>query len=234
MAHPSFAWPGRVAAVLGGVAVLASLACSDERTSAGPRAGEPAPVDVEVGDDAPVDLSYVCGNRFLVTNAHSVSIGVTYRVAGTGEEGTVAVSAAPSMDPAVSETVLETRTKGTVQIFLDGKPLVARANEGMPCTPPAPAPAFEIMAAAVGGTWSAPFNWPIVPIHTMLLPSGKVLAIGRTGTPQVWDPATGNFAAMPSPAWLFCSGHTLLSDGRVLVAGGHISDNHGLPNITIF
>lgn len=84
------------------------------------------------------------------------------------------------------------------------------------------------------GQWSAPFDWPIVAIHSIMLPSGKVLTIGRTGNPQVWDPASGNFSSMPSPAWLFCAGHALLADGRVLVAGGHIRDGFGLPNTTIF
>jgi hypothetical protein len=89
-------------------------------------------------------------------------------------------------------------------------------------------------ASSSGGQWTQPFPWPIVAVHMVLLPSGHVLTIGRTGTPQVWDPATGTFTAVPTPAWLFCAGHALLADGRVLIAGGHISDGHGLPNITYF
>ena len=88
--------------------------------------------------------------------------------------------------------------------------------------------------SAESGQWSAPFAWPIVPIHLMLLPDGRVLSIGRTRSPQIWDPATGLFSAVPAPANLFCSGHALLPDGRVFVAGGHIDDNVGLPNLTLF
>jgi hypothetical protein len=211
-----------------------ALACSDERSGAGPGAADPLPPDAGVGADAPLDLSYLCGNRFLVTNARTVPVSVTYRVAGTGETGVVEVAAAPLEDPAVSEQEIETRTPGTVEILLEGRHVVARANEAVPCTPP-PAPSAALVAsAAESGTWTGPTSWPIVGVHVILLPNGKVLAVGRKGNPQVWDPASGSFSAVPSPAWLFCAGHALLPDGRVFFAGGHISDNHGLPNLTLF
>jgi hypothetical protein len=84
------------------------------------------------------------------------------------------------------------------------------------------------------GQWTEPFDWPIVAIHTMLLPDGRVLAINRIRNPQIWDPATGIFTSVPAPANLFCAGHVLLPDGRVFLAGGHIDDNQGLPNLTLF
>ena len=84
------------------------------------------------------------------------------------------------------------------------------------------------------GQWSDPVAWPIVAIHTMLLPDGRVLAINRIRTPQIWDPPTGNFKSVPAPANLFCAGHALLPDGRVFIAGGHIDENQGLPNVTLF
>jgi PKD repeat protein len=71
-------------------------------------------------------------------------------------------------------------------------------------------------------------------VHLSLLPDGKVLSFGKEGQPYVWNPNTGNFTEVSLSTKLFCAGHTLLSDGRVLVAGGHISDNHGLPDINIF
>ncbi len=224
--------PRRVFPAWLGALALTSGACSDERSQSGPRPADPVPHEAGVGEDAPVDLSYVCGNRFVVTNALGRPVTVTYRVAGTEEEGSAEVAAAPAEDPAVSEATIETRSRGTVQILLDGKPLVARANEAVPCTPPPAAPAL-VAASAESGEWTAPFTWPIVGVHTLLLPNGKVLALGRS-TPQVWNPATGTFAPVPAPAHLFCSGHALLSDGRVFLAGGHISDNHGLPDITLF
>jgi hypothetical protein len=84
------------------------------------------------------------------------------------------------------------------------------------------------------GQWSEVMSWPIVAIHAMMLPSGKVLAINRIRTPQIWDPATNEFTPVPAPANLFCAGHALLPDGRVFLAGGHIDDNQGLPNVTTF
>jgi hypothetical protein len=67
-----------------------------------------------------------------------------------------------------------------------------------------------------------------------LLPNGLVLSWGLQGDPQVWDPATGSFTAVPAPSLLFCAGHDFLPDGRLFVTGGHISNDHGLPNVNVF
>ena len=63
-----------ILAALAGMA----LACSDERSGAGPGTADPLPPDPEVGADAPLDLSYLCGNRFLVTNALGNMINTQY------------------------------------------------------------------------------------------------------------------------------------------------------------
>ena len=89
-------------------------------------------------------------------------------------------------------------------------------------------------AEAATGKWSGVIPWPIVAVHLAVLPDGRVLSMGKTGVPQIWDPETGEFTAAPSPAWLFCSGHAFLPDGRLLVIGGHIDDSKGLPDATIF
>lgn len=89
---------------------------------------------------------------------------------------------------------------------------------------------------ATDGKWAAPITWPNVAIHAHLLPNGKVLTYGRMNdAPTVWDPVTGGFTTVGEPGDLFCSGHTLLPDGRVLVAGGHSgTDNVGTFTSYIF
>jgi galactose oxidase len=91
-----------------------------------------------------------------------------------------------------------------------------------------------LTADAEVGQWSSVFPSPIVQLQLHLLPDGKVLSWGLVGDPQVWDPATGAFTAVPSPSLLFCAGHNFLPDGRLLVTGGHLSDDHGLPNTNLF
>src|SRR5882724_3575648 len=89
------------------------------------------------------------------------------------------------------------------------------------------------------GQWSAVLSWPLVAVHMTLLPTGRVLAwddhTDNVGA-DVFDPATNTLTAVPFfIANLFCSGHALLPDGRVFVAGGHTGTTHvGIPNSTFF
>ena len=55
-----------------------------------------------------------------------------------------------------------------------------------------------------------------------------------SGDPYVWTPASGGFTTRASADKLFCAGHSFLPDGRLLVAGGHITDDLGLPDINLF
>src|SRR6188472_2068432 len=93
------------------------------------------------------------------------------------------------------------------------------------------------------GKWDAAVPWDIVPLHIQLLPTGKLLAWGKheangsMGMPRLWDPAAG----LPNTAtivhvgdMLFCAGHTLMADGRVMVSGGHLNDDRGLDVTNIF
>jgi hypothetical protein len=98
-------------------------------------------------------------------------------------------------------------------------------------------------AEASRGKWDAPVSWDIVPLHASLLPTGKILAWGKfepngsMGMPRLWDPASGGPGSarmVAADTMLFCAGHTLMADGRVMVSGGHKRDDRGLDVTNIF
>ncbi len=90
---------------------------------------------------------------------------------------------------------------------------------------------IALLSGALYGEWSTPI--PIeasgteIPIqNAALLRTGKVLLIPSSTDTLLWDPdATPSFILLDGAttgltADLFCSGHSFLSDGRLLVAGG--------------
>jgi hypothetical protein len=79
--------------------------------------------------------------------------------------------------------------------------------------------------AAIRGKWGAPFATNILAVHAHLLPTGKVFFWGRTGEARLWDPAhpSAGFVDVTKTYQLYCTGHTFLPDGRLLIVGGAIS-----------
>ena len=107
------------------------------------------------------------------------------------------------------------------------------------------------------GQWSAPFKLENVAIHAHLLPTGNILYWGRrkeVGSQvfatlndhacqtYLWDPATGTSRLTKNQPTLkdgttvnlFCSGHTFLADGRLMVVGGHLFDSQGVNQSCIY
>ena len=97
------------------------------------------------------------------------------------------------------------------------------------------------------GSWTAPAALPIVAVHAVLLPTGKILLFtydpasnGTQGFAAVWDPETGTSRRVDPPSNLWCAGHTVLPDGRVVVVGGNLANstptenNKGLNQIWVF
>lgn len=85
-----------------------------------------------------------------------------------------------------------------------------------------PVPAPLDLAPSVVGQWEAPRDSQVEAIHAVLLPTGKVLYYSGNTAVRLLDPATGGIRSVNLP-WnndIFCSGHVVLADGRVLVMGG--------------
>ncbi|GGX64813.1 kelch motif-containing protein [Streptomyces minutiscleroticus] len=87
---------------------------------------------------------------------------------------------------------------------------------------------------AANGKWDIvefPEEYRQNTIHAALLHTGKVLLIAGSGNNQdnfdakrfdtrIWDPVKGTIKKVPTPTDLFCTGHTQLADGKLLIAGG--------------
>lgn len=187
-----------------------------------------SPLPVPPEEPAGLSVQYVCGNGFDLQSRDSSAVTVHYEVMGTAEEGDLVLS--PRVDAATpSTTRLVTLRAGSVRVGAGGGWLEPVSNLGAECPPLSlPRPQLE------QGEWSEPFPWPVVAVHLHLLPDGNVLSWGAVGEPQIWDPTTRTFSGVPSDTDLFCSGHAFLPDGRLLVTGGHISLDHGLPDVNIF
>jgi len=106
-----------------------------------------------------------------------------------------------------------------------------------------PVAVSALPSEATTGKWGAVVPWDIVPLHMSLMPSGKILAWGKTdvadtmGMPRIWDPAVGppsSAQMIMTDSMLFCAGHTLMPDGRLLVSGGHLMDDRGTATTTFF
>jgi hypothetical protein len=94
---------------------------------------------------------------------------------------------------------------------------------------------------SVVGQWGPLETLDTVPVHVNLLPDGRLLYWGRDKAADKWDiggscltytwnPTSKAKTTIPNITTnLFCSGHSFLNDGRLLVAGGHVRDD-AVPN----
>ncbi|MGZ3099353.1 radical copper oxidase GlxA [Streptomyces sp. H72] len=87
---------------------------------------------------------------------------------------------------------------------------------------------------AANGKWEIiefPEKYRQNTIHAALLRTGKVLLVAGSGNDQdnfdakkfntrIWDPVKGTIKTVPTPTDLFCTGHTQLANGNLLIAGG--------------
>src|SRR5262245_11919831 len=90
---------------------------------------------------------------------------------------------------------------------------------------------IRLLGGRTYGSWSTPVavdagGGPIPIQNAAMLRSGRVLLMPSSTDTILWNPGTGVFELLNSAATglqlnLFCSGHSFLSDGRLLALGGH-------------
>jgi hypothetical protein len=153
--------------------------------------------------------------------ATSVTAGTTYWIAILGTGGMLAFRDACCPGGTAAENSEQTTlsslpaTWSTGPLWSNGPASVY--GDGGAAPPPPP---DQI------GSWSPLLNWPIVAAHSILMPTDTLLLMDGWVAPSPgyeFDPATGILTGEVNPFGLdiFCSGHTTLMDGRVVIAGGH-------------
>jgi hypothetical protein len=92
-------------------------------------------------------------------------------------------------------------------------------------------------SANVSGVFGPAVTWPIIPIHVVLLPGGRVMNYGTDASGQqgaqliydVWNPAlgTGKKAHLvltnTTSTDIFCSSQSVMTNGNVLTTGGDLT-----------
>ena len=101
----------------------------------------------------------------------------------------------------------------------------------------------------MAGTWSDVFAWPIIGIHAILTPDGKVLTYGTDTAGQqggmlyidVWDPVSRTHQTLEHGVRtdLFCSACVIVpATGEILLAGGDARPlgamNGGVADVNVF
>lgn len=108
---------------------------------------------------------------------------------------------------------------------------------GVPVTP-TPTPSGVPDPRAVKGEWEPAMDWPIVAVHSTLLPTGKVLLWDGwevESNTRIWNPSDNSFTAKVVHSGLFCSAHSFMADGKLLTGGGWESSNgDGIIDANIF
>lgn len=127
----------------------------------------------------------------------------------------------------------------------------APAGEAASAGQAAPASVEELAASAAAaipsgaatanttGVFGAPITWPIIPIHTVLLPDGRIMDYGSDESGNqgaqlyydLWTPSLGTGStshvvlANTTGSDIFCSAQSVMTNGSVLISGGDLTVN---------
>ncbi len=104
--------------------------------------------------------------------------------------------------------------------------------------------ALPASANNVVGAWSTVHDWPLIAVHAVLMPDGRILSYGTTQSGQqtahtiydVWDPIgglDGGHTTLPNTSGtdIFCSSQVVVpGGGQVFIAGGDNWTGTGTTN----
>lgn len=155
---------------------------------------------------------------------------IVYSKAGETETQTTQQTTLLTDDHSVALTNLEPNTEYTYQV---------KSTDAAGNTTISEPESFVTTADASStlGEWTPVSGWNANVIHATLMYTGEMLLWGLdtdgSGT-KTWNPSTNTFTNINISHDLFCAGQATLPDGRIFVAGGHISNNVGIKNTYIF
>ena len=131
---------------------------------------------------------------------------------------------------------------GTATAALIGVPLKGLLGDSRPTAHAATAGVTA--DPSLVGEWTAPINLGLISIHAVMLHTGQVLLFSYPqntvgSAASLWDPVSGSLAdvSLTYQRDVFCAGMSVLPDGRVFMAGGHVYQGvygYGVTNTTIF
>lgn len=144
------------------------------------------------------------------------------------------------MSPLMFRSTTDARLASALLGLLLALRLVSTAAIAAPSAIPVPR---GDPTAHTAGAFGPVVAWPIVPIHVVLLPDGRVMSYGSNSAGRqgaqlvydVWDPARGtgpdSHMLLPNTTNtdIFCSAQSLMLSGEVLSSGGDLTVN-GLRN----
>lgn len=177
-----------------------------------------------------VSVNYNTSNGTASSVNDYIAASGTLTIPAGSTTGTINILARSDTTIEPDETFFVTLSSPVNATIGDGSAQAIIKNDDF--TPPAPGNPGAV------GQWGPCEDLETVPVHINLLPDGRLLYWGRDKHPDTWDTAgscntyTWNpvtkvkSGAMPTAATnLFCSAHSFLPDGRLMVAGGHDRDN---------
>ena len=176
-----------------------------------------------------VIVNYTTSNGTASSTNDYIAASGTLTITPGKTTGTINILARSDTTIEPDETFVVTLSSPVNASIGDGSATAVIRNDDF--TPPAPGNPGAV------GQWGPCEDLETVPVHINLLPDGRLLYWGRDKHPDTydtagscntytWHPVTKvKSGAMPTAATnLFCSAHSFLPDGRLMVAGGHDRD----------